>query len=470
MIATVERASGDGRAGARFLDRQARAWQIDPVDDGSSGRGLRLRAGARWDLPRHLYRTVADVAFGDRVETSPEPGTDVLTVLALAAGITRYEPRNSYNCHRATPSARSCMAAEVLLRTDAGCWRFDPARHALVSTGDPNIEPDLRAGVDIVVVANTAALPPWYEDLRWSLALLESGHLLATLSSVCAVLRLDHRVALRFPDAATLATVGLAGDDAALPAALLTIRGGAARPFDPAGLPVGSDDPVVRFDRSGWVEDELLGADIPIPSGRQLASRSWEQVLFERSAGRVNKGFSCSTRPLPAGVVGAVASSVSGMWLPGVTGATVDPSLRVHLVVERVDQLATGVYLVRPDGQLEWRFASAGMADVASCFPYNPSLTDLSSASIAVVVSSPVAEGFARGGARAARYSQIAAGAHLQRMSLAAADAEVFLRPLRSFDPDALGSVVRADDGSLPVYAGVAGRTRFVDLLLDVRA
>jgi hypothetical protein len=252
------------------------------------------------------------------------------------------------------------------------------------------------------------------------------------------------------------------------------------------------DHPVFAADRAAW----LAGADVPawqaadncptppLASGATptvavrpgtLPTMSWADVLFERSGGRGNKGFVCSPERLPmAALVDAL--SAAGRDAPALSAAGAPAlghtrsGLRLLVVLERVAGIADGLYEWRPaTRRLELLRPGSLMLRFEEAYPYPATQMRLSTANAGLLFVVDFAEVLARQGPRGLRVSQLEMGSILQSIGLAATTHGVFVRPLRAFDPDRLAELADLPRGTEVAYTGLLGRSRFVDLMLDLR-
>ncbi|WP_316042235.1 hypothetical protein [Nocardiopsis sp. CNR-923] len=151
------------------------------------------------------------------------PWTPVQRMLAAsveAVRVRRVSAADRYPVHRAYPSPRGLFGADLYVvpaggGPGSGCLRVDPQSHALQPTPGARVPADLEtglAGARLVVAVDQRRLPPEYGRLRPSLALLEGGHLAATLGLTLARAGLRPRtrlapVAAPLPDGPTACAV-----------------------------------------------------------------------------------------------------------------------------------------------------------------------------------------------------------------------------------------------------------------------
>ncbi len=303
------------------------------------------------------------------------------------------------------------------------------------------------------------------------------------------VLGFEAVVGLGFDDRGLLERIGARPGDEWLPAAVVALDG-ACPSFTPQGEDwPDTDDPVLRADRRAWQEGVERGApdqDIdPVPdavraqpepprasaaTSAATSSTTWSDLLFERSSGRSKGGFTASPDPLPPGVLHEALEAASD-------AATRDwdwgPGIRLLAAVERIDDIDN-----IDDGLYAWDLATKKLhllspgrhlAHVQKSFFYPQAVTRVDTCNVAVfcVVDYPAL--LAAEGARGLRHAQLRLGALMQASAVACAAREVFFRPCRSFDPDGLTDLLGLAADETVAYLCLAGRSRFTDLMLDMR-
>jgi len=417
-------------------------------------------------------------------------------LLSGAAGYQRYEPGNSYNPHRGHPSAQSRFPTDLFVVAGQCAWHFDPVWARLLQVGGaaqpPSELPELINGGDqlaIVVAGRPTKLPSYYEELRWSLTLCETGHVLGNLLLLGDALSLDPRLATGSPDQPLLEMLGAAPDDGWLLSSLVEF-GREDTTFtavaDPWPMPA---DPVLLADRWAWtpavegptIVAEPTGADEQYPSDlySQLdetnlppetpSARSWAEVIFSRSSGQGYSGLTASPQPLSVNAVGDVLRAMGAAataWKSRVPTS----GMRLLIAVERVYGFSDGLYEWILDEQRLFRVRLGGfMGTVQHAFAYPPNVTRVDTCNAAIICSSPYSAISQRGGARGLRLSQIELGMVVQAGALAASSHDVFLRPCRSFDCDELASLLPRKGSYVPSYLCLLGKSSFDDLMLDLR-
>ncbi|MEU6652813.1 hypothetical protein ABZ904_26110 [Streptomyces sp. NPDC046900] len=462
--------------------RGAAAGAADPTP-------IRSVSSSPVPLDRGLSALLADTPYPEvAADSAKQPRSRRLQcLLQQAAGFQRYEPGNAFNTHRAFPSAQCKFPSEVFLSVGEGTWYFDAARHELRPVGNGAAAPDLWAAVDagapavVIVLGRPGSLPGYYRELRWSLTLCEGGHLLGLTAQLARTLGFDAHVLTDFDDQALLQRAGAEPGDQWLPVGLVALDGAdaALTRTDPE-WPV-DQDPVLRMDRHAWQEDAgpdagtaggLHPAVRPAPHRVVASSRSWGDVLFERSSGRAPGGFTASPELLPSTAVPELLDAISdaaAMDWGGLLGGA-EPGILLHLAVERAAGIDDGIYAYDAmTGKLTQQQHGARLAEVQQSFFYPQQVTRVDSCNVAIFGSINYAGILASHGPRALRLAQIQLGALMQAGALACAASGLFLRPCRSFSPDGLGALIGLGDQETVSYLCLAGKSRFADLLLDQR-
>ncbi|MDT0301905.1 nitroreductase family protein [Streptomonospora wellingtoniae] len=472
-----------------FAERQARPMRLGIDTDGDDRAPVPVRppGGAVADvaLPGGLHRDIGAAPYPrGRAPDGLPTHRRVFGVLA-ASGVQRFEVRSAVNPHRGYPAAHCFFAAQTFLLSGGAAWHFDTAGHRLRGVGDAAAGParapapesiDAAGGAVLAVLCHPRSIPSRYRELRWALALCEAGHLAELLVQLARAYGLAVRVCRDFPDRAVLAAAG--GGAEWMPACLVEL--GAARAAD--ALPVAEadaepgagpapEDPALAVDRRAWSGAPPSPADRTRPAPRPGAGtgRSWSRVVFERSSGHGNKGFTASPAPLAAAALDDAAAALADALgdQPGLGAG----GIRTLLLAGRVAGRERGLYEIDRAG---WTHAleagsEPGLGAVQRAFSYPLTQMSLTSCAAALVFTMDQRAQLARGGPRRLRTAQLDLGAAAQAAGLALSAHGAFLRPARSFDPDLLAADLRLPDDQLPGYIALVGVSRFTDLLLDVR-
>lgn len=449
-------------------------------------------------LPTGLARRQAYLTHPPR-PGDPTVPADADAVLAIvgAAGVQRLEPRSAVNPHRAYPAAHCFFAATVWVLAAGSAWVFDPVHHRLVPTGgealasrDPvgcfrsAVHSD--GGAVLAVLGQLEAMPERYHELRWSLVLTECGHLGELLVHGARAIGVPVRTQDHFVDTDLLAASGARGHVGLVPATVLELGAAdtagtlSAAPFTPAppcGPPTGSAADLEGLDRLGWhtTDPGRPPRDRSARTGPQLTgSAPWPEVLFERSAARANKGMTARPDPLPADAAHDLVAALRDALGPGhpALGAgqsTAEASHSAYLVAGRVQGRDPGLHEITDEGATVLVRELDGMAALQEVFSYPRVEMSVDSCPAALVLTTDYRHLLEDAGPRALRLSQVDNGRALQAAGLALTLHDAFLRPARSYDTDRLAELLHLPDGTLPVYVGLVGQSRFTDLLMDVR-
>lgn len=416
-----------------FAERQARPLLLRIPTDGDDRERVPVRpTGAPVPLPPNLHRLLESVPYPNgRVAPQTPVPYRVLGTIAAAAP-QRFEVRSAVNPHRAYPAAHCFYSAQLFLLADEGAWHYDAAGHRLLPvSGRADLDRALERGVELAVVCHLGGIPTRYRELRWSLSLCEAGHLLELLARAGAAHRLSARTDRAFADARLLDRIGLRAEDGWIPAGLI-----------------------------GLDEDAEAAGEAPGPGP------SWAEVLFERSAGRANKGFAPAPVPLPAEALEAVLRAVDETAAEA--GPAAEGGVDVVLIARDAAGLEPGGYLLEP-GRPPRPVPAPDMGLVQRHFSYPPTQMAISGCPAALVMIGDHEAAIRSGGERGLRELQLRLGAVAQAAGMAITPHGGFLRPVRSFDPEPLAEALELPPTRLPVYLALMGANRFTDLLLDVR-
>ena len=206
---------------------QSHDKDVTPVRTLFFGRTLAdpvLRTGPGVPLPGPAQEALAGLRAADAAEAAPAVpgplGARLAAACAEAVRVRRLSPADRYPVHRAYPSPRGLFGADLFLLPASGeewCLRMDPRTCSLHPWSGSSVPADLEsslAGARVAVAVDHRRYPPEYGRLRPSLALLEGGHLAATLGLVLARAGLAPRTVFA-PD-------GVPVPDGFSPCALLT--------------------------------------------------------------------------------------------------------------------------------------------------------------------------------------------------------------------------------------------------------
>ncbi|KII00239.1 hypothetical protein LP52_02720 [Streptomonospora alba] len=485
-----------------FADLQARPMRLGISTEGDDRAPVPVRPlpGPGVPLPGGLHRDL-DAAADDDAARAAAAVTDtgtvayphgraapdlplhrrVLGVLA-ASGIQRFEARSAVNPHRGYPAAHCFYTAHTFLLADRAGWHFDTAGHRLrpvaaAPEGTPGPADAVTAagGAVLAIMCHPRSIPSRYRELRWALALCEAGHLAELLVQSARAYGLPVRLCRDFPDRAVAAAAGVDAGEW-MPACLVEL--GAARAEDalPSADPdpdpgAAPQDPVLAADRRAWGAAPPASLDRtacdPRPRPGAGTGRSWARVVFERSSGHGNKGFTASPAPLAGAALDDAAAALADAL--GAQSALGDGGIRTLLLADRIAERAPGLYEIDRAGRARLLGAGPGLAAVQRAFSYPLSQMSVTSCAAALVFTMDQHAQLIRRGPRRLRTAQLDLGAAAQAAGLALSAHGAFLRPARSFDPDLLAAELELPDDQLPGYIALLGTSRFTDLFLDVR-
>lgn len=482
------------RAALDLVQLQARPTDVDIALEGD-GRPEAPVPESTHDrcvpLPTGLARRQAHLTHPPRPDVEPgQVDADAVLAIVAAAGVQRLEPRSAVNPHRGYPAAHCFFAATVWVLADGNAWVFDPVHHRLVPTaGEALVALDPLAcfrsavaaegGALLAVLGQFEAMPERYHELRWSLVLTECGHLGELLVHGARAAGVPVRTQDHFVDADVLAASGATGAAGLVPATVVELGAAdtagtlSAAPATPAGTlppPVGSAADLEALDRLGWqtADPGRPAADrSDLSRPRLMGSAPWPEVLFERSAARANKGMTARPDPLPAGAAHDLVAALRDVVEAG--HRTPRAGRTAYVVAGRIEGWEAGLHEITDGGPTVLVSRIDGMAALQEVFNYPRVQMAIDSCPAGIVLTADYQRLVEDAGPRALRTSQVDNGRALQAAGLALTLHDAFLRPARSYDTDRLAELLHLPDGTLPVYVGLVGQSRFTDLLMDVR-
>jgi hypothetical protein len=398
------------------------------------GPGKDIRPGP---APAHRRPSVAaaTVPLTELARTGPA-GDRLVRVLRTALAPRRFEPWNGFNEHRAYPSPRAAYLVDVVLRTGAGDWLFDPIRdllRATTPTSAPAVDlaeldidlAKLADGPVLTLLERPRRMPAGYGSLADALAALEAGHVAGVLVEAAA----GHGLL-----AAGDSTCGAAGDYTGL-----TVRFGA--PATPA-----------------WPRRRLTAA---------------------RSSGLGPRGLGPDPRPLPAEVLDRLTAAAYRLP-PGSPAAW--PGLRHTLAVGNVTGRVAGWYDLDPAGPTVANPAVGALAvadptairpadaigQLQQAYSYPRSEVDVAGLPLAWLISADVGASVRAGGPGAYRRLLHTAGAVAQHVCSAAAVDGLFCRPVRAVREGVAEAAAGLPAGHDLIYLLLIGRSRVRDFAYDL--
>lgn len=488
---TVHRPPPAGADRARlleFVERQARPAALGIELDGDGRVPVPVHDGVAQPLPETRRRLLDHPAWPHCSIPEETPCSGRVLSLLGSCCVQRYESRSAVNPHRGYAAAHCFFSAHVFLLAGGNVWHLDTTGESLreVAALGPRVSPDsaidFNGGAVLAVLVHPGSIPPRYRELRWALGLCEAGHLTELLVQVGRALGLAPRQRTDFDDAELLTAIGAEAGDEWIPAGLVEL--GAARTRDelsarPGDLHPGHHespchDSVVAFDRAAWSEAPggvAVDRSHANPATTTVAT-TWADVVFERSAGRGNKGFTASPEPLGRDAVTAAMTALADTL--GAQPAPAYGGIRALLLTQRVEGTPAGLHEMDARGSLRLLAAAgAGAPDMRAMqrsFSYPEAQMSVRSCPAALILTTDHRGVVDAGGARRLRTAQLDLGAAAQSVGLAMTAHGGFARPARSFDPDVLAADLGLPAGELPAYIVLLGESRFTDLLLDLRS
>jgi SagB-type dehydrogenase family enzyme len=366
-------------------------------------------------------------------------------ILFLAAGVTA---RRGGNALRAAPSSGALFSCElyVLVRAidalPAGVYHYDPYQQRLDVLGavPPASGAPTADDADAVVIVTSVFLRTGYKyrDRAYRYVSADAGHLLENLRLAGQVAGMQTQLAARFDEAQLARTIGIDGIEEGVLAVMALRRGSGARQLGPG----------VRFVAPQTVPSTALGATgaaqqltslrlaadavatdpiaLPAPQGASMAVR---RVISER---RSQRRFHADPVPLVA-----LSSILADMAQPSL----LSDAIRIHLVVNRVDGLAPGVYRYLGRHALE-RVRTGDFAAAAQSAALSQEV--IGNAAVVLVLSAEREPMFAEG-ARGYRHGYLEAGMIGERWLLGAVARGLAACPVGAFYDDEAAALIGVD-------------------------
>ncbi len=491
---------------ARFVYRQGLGKNLlcppQSVDDGAitsscvpplrarGGRGVPLPAGADPALAAPFPATAGRV---------DEP--DVLGRLLLAAvGLQRREPSHPYADHRAVASGRAKYPVHVFVLDGRAVRYLDVYRHALVDIATA-VPDELRPGMGeltVLLAGRYQDLPSTYELARASIVEAELGiaaRAITVAAELHGVRAGIHWSGVTVRQAAEL--VAATGPGTWSAPVVMTLKGvpgaasaalpGGARACIPAALDqhLATPDPVASTLRSishTRLAGHQSGSGAPVSGIPNTASgawtatvrRSWEQVLAERSAGRVagrRHGYALRPDRVSEGCLRDLLD-----WAGPVPAAdplrTTAEQVTVRVALQGVTGYDNGLYRL-DRGALQAEFTDpATMRLLAARGGQTSSPGNeigLRHASLAWIFTADVASVLAELGPAGWSLVQLYCGWVMHGIGLAAAAHGLISRPSRSYDEPTLQQTLRLPRRDVPMFMTICGRSAFDEPILDLR-
>lgn len=432
------------------------------------------RTGQGWPLPLGTTDLLAGTPYPWSVVAAPVSRTHALAhALAMVFAPIRREPDNPYNDHRSYASPRSAFPVRAFV-SDGSHWRLlDPSRRELGGT----LERATTHPAALALTGRFTQLPPDYQWFRGSLVNLEIGMVLRALSIALNLFGITG--ALRLPDTGAVALLRELGPEPSYEWSLpvvVELTGHEPRPTPASGTqlsprPVAAEDPALADLVAGDRRRLFAGPSAPLGSGiprrltHPVGHRSWADVLWGRTSGRMPRGLhgmAARPHPVPAETV---ANAVRWLRVPAPTPLlrAVAASVRVDAVVGAVEGWPAGTYRL-DETRLQLRRADGSALarlEEAYGYPASPLVgCDIRHAAVTWVLTVRPRELMDRFGPSGWSAAQYVCGWMTQGLCLAAAAADQFARPVGAFQQDQLRHVIDLTDDEMVTLAVVVGTER----------
>jgi SagB-type dehydrogenase family enzyme len=363
-------------------------------------------------------------------------------ILYLSAGVTA---RRGGNALRAAPSSGALFSSElyVLAREidglPAGVYHYDPDKHRLDLVGAlPGVSGAPAANdADAVVVATSMFRRTGYKYRDWAYRYVtaDAGHLLENLRVAGQAAGMHARLESRFDEAQLARTVGVDGTEEGV-LAVMALRRDAqrepgvrfvAQPIGP-NTALGLTGTVQQATSLRLIADPVPARAIGLPPP-QAAAMPVRQVISQR---RSQRRFSADPVPLAA-----LSSILADMAQP----PQLSDAIRVHLVVNRVDGLAPGVYRYLRPHMLE-KVRAGDFAASAQSAALSQEV--IGGAAVVLILSAERAPMLGQG-ARGYRHGFLEAGMIGERWLLGAVARGLAACPVGAFYDDEAAALIGVD-------------------------
>ncbi|MEU3226229.1 nitroreductase family protein [Streptomyces sp. NPDC006976] len=443
----------------------------------------RLPGTARFDdltaLPPGTVDLLEDAPFpAGRITGVPEDRA-LAHALVAAFGVQRREPENPFNDHRGYASVRAKFPVQVLVNDRGRRQVFDPYRRALAGLSGASSAPS--AAREVLLTGRFTRLPATYRWYRGSLVQLELGIALRALCVALELLGIPARVRFPGPGARQrLAEFGLTPSwEWTLPVVVELAGDASAGPAGPdhgpaEAVPDRVMADVVEMNRAQDFPAAASPVDTAIASTAPDTGRSWAEVLWQRTSGRMPRGlFGNNARPRT--VPGEVLDTARD-WLltppPGAGPRAAAGALRVTAVTQSVTGHPDGVYEVTPSAYTPRATGPGVPARLEEIYGYPLAPgngCDVRHASVLWFLSFRPRELAAHLGTSGWTAAQYACGWAVHGLTLAAASAGLYARPVRAFREAPARRILGLPSDEMVVLAVISGTSRFSGPLLDLR-
>jgi SagB-type dehydrogenase family enzyme len=472
---------------------------------------------------RHRPRVALHQPLPLRLGTRSHGGFDdrtLSTLLYYGYGVSRYDcgPGAEWRYHRFVASARCLFPVELYVvvpggyRIGSGAYHYDSLHHALtlLAPGDHSarIAACLKgrgAGGPVLVLSTYFAKTAYrYEDFAYRLVNQEAGLTVGNVLLVADALGVASRTLLQFHDDSLNDLLGLAaGDESAVAAIALDHEPSTAAPgaspaaerrgavAEPASnrrrLDAGRCARLLALDRGARltgrrppVDDRSLPARCaghegappadppdnarhaadPPDNARHAADpprhADLAEVLRIRSSG--DSWF----RPEGGSIPAATLSAALERALAPIAGDTALTafSVRLHVVVNRVDGVASGVYEWCATCRGPHQIREGDLSRRLQALYFQPAV-NCALANFVAYVSADFDRACTRLGDRAYRMGHVVGGVVAQRISVAGAALGLTVRCSDAYDAGAVTEMLELREAAhVPIFALIAGRER----------
>ena len=417
--------------------------------------------GIDWGAPPPVFKAYPDAAHIALVRggVGPRPLSEALRaaaprtqpmrlaelgdILFLAAGVTA---RRGGNALRAAPSSGALFSSElyVLARVvdglPAGVYHYDPERDRLDVLGAlPALSgaPDADDADALVIVTSIFRRTGYkYRDRAYRYVSADAGHLLENLRVAGQAAGMRAQPAVSFDEARLARVIGVDGVEEGVLAVMALRRGGADVRVAGARFVTAPPSAATALGVTGAVQQATslrLATDaaaapiaLPPPQAASMAARS---VISTR---RSQRRFAAAPVPLSA-----LSSILADMAQP----PQLSDAVRIHLVVNRVDGLAPGVYRYLAGHALE-RVRGGDFAAQAQSAALSQ---EVIGAAAVVLVLSVEREPMLAHGARGYRQGFLEAGMVSERWLLGAVARGLAACPVGAFYDDEAAALIGVD-------------------------
>jgi hypothetical protein len=433
------------------------------------------QCGPALELPRNLleYTDKAPFPWGKISGVSQPELSAITTVL----GVQFIDMNNPYRIHRGYASPRALYPVELFFSAERRWHLLDPENHRMQPLRDA--QPALGR-TQLLLSGRYLRIPRAYRFFRSSLVNLELGIMLRALCLGFALF--DVRAHLQLPGLAaegSLAALGLTPrSEWSLPVMIdcgppPIIRPVADLPAEPLPEPLPAE--ILRINRA---QDPPPGATVlssGIPESVPTGGSSWAEVLWHRHSGRMPRGLlGMSARPvqLPQSVLATALAWIS-QPPPGPSLRAVWDCFTISVAVHGISGKDSGIYRLSQGELIRQRRDPQVMRALEADYGYpvsRESGCDIRHAAMVWLVSISPQRLHQHCGESGWTWAQYAAGWAIHGVTLAAAQAGLFARPVRAFDEPQTQRIFELPLTEMISIAAIIGQSRYSSPdIVDVR-